>query len=267
MRLLVDSTSNTKLAKSEESRYRIVSLPLAPADSTPGIPTVCSHSTAGCRSACVGGPNVGLASVWTSIMEARQRKTRLFHDKRKEFLLQLVNEIDDERRKADMRGEQLVCRLNTFSDIPWEHGVYGSIPQRFPSVIFYDYTKRHSRRFATEWPKNYHLCHSWDETARGQEECKRILLSGGNVSIVFAKQGNGYTGPRALLQPLPKRFKLNCEGKDVQFMVHDGDTSDLRFNDPACTRSGHGRIIGLRLKAANNAAHESAIASGFAVIW
>lgn len=267
MRLLVDSTSNTKLHKSEEHRYRIVSLPLAPADSTPGVPTVCSHSTAGCRSACVGGPNVGLASIWSSITEARQRKTRLFHENRKQFLLQLIGEIDDERRKADMRNEQLVCRLNTFSDIPWEFESYGAIPFLFPSVIFYDYTKRHSRRFTTDWPKNYHLCHSWDETHRGQEECKRILLSGGNVSIVFARQGSGYTGPRALLQPLPKRLKLNYEGREVSFVVHDGDMSDLRFNDPAATAAGSGRIIGLRLKAANNAAHEAAIASGFAVIW
>jgi hypothetical protein len=200
-------------------------------------------------------------------MEARQRKTRLFHDKRKEFIEQLIGEIDDERRKADMRNEQLVCRLNTFSDIPWEHAVYGSIPQRFPDVVFYDYTKAHHRRFNSEFPGNYHLCHSWDETHRGQNECKRILLSGGNVSIVFAKQGSGYTGPRALLQPLPKRFKLACENETVSFVVHDGDTSDLRFNDPTRTRSGHGRIIGLRLKAATNAAHEQAISSGFAVIW
>jgi hypothetical protein len=58
-------------------------------------------------------------------------------------------------------------------------------------------------------------------------------------------------GNRSKYQGLPSEWN--------GFKVIDGDISDLRFQDET------GVVIGLRLKASNNANRAKAIASGFAV--
>ena len=261
MRLLSDSTSNTKLRKSELSEFRIVSLQLSPADEAETGKTNCPHSTAGCRAACVGGPDVGMAQVFSFIMAARKAKTIFLQTAKAEFLAQLSAELDRERRLAEAAGRQLVARMNTFSDIPWESSAYGEIPQRFQSVIFYDYTKIHSRIVSPRKPENLHLVGSWSERPEHQERCAALLLAGHNVAVPFATDAGG-TGWRAYDQQLPKRHQIGVNW----FEVYDGDESDLRFMDPGPTGSGRGRIIGLRLKAGNNAAREAALAAGFAVV-
>ena len=154
-RLLADATSNTKLRKSQASDYRIVSLSLSPADEAGTGKTNCPSATAGCIACCVGSPRTGMAAVFGAIMAARASKTRFLQEDREGFLRQLKTEIDREQRKAAADGRTLVCRLNTFSDIPWEHLHYGNIPKHFPEVVFYDYTKLHKRIGRT--PTNYHL--------------------------------------------------------------------------------------------------------------
>lgn len=262
MRLLTPAAGNTKTAKTakNQTQYRIASLALAPAYEAKGIST-CPNASQSCRSACVGGENVGLAGVWKSIMQSRIRKTEFLRTDRKAFLAQLCDEIESERRKAEADGMTLAVRLNTFSDIPWEQERWGAIPQRFPGVTFYDYSKLYFR--AGDTPDNYHLCFSWTEEPKDQRDCLALLLAGLNVSMVFAEIGN-YAGNAALRQTLPKRWAI--EGH--RFEVYDGDSSDLRIPgiDPTPSRSGRGRICGLRLKAGNTESRRKAIESGFSVV-
>ena len=261
MRLLTPAAGNAKTAKTalRHQQYRIVSLALAPAYEAKGIST-CPNASNSCRAACVGGENVGLAGIFASIMQARIAKTEFLRTDRSGFVRQLCDEIGDEQRKAEAEGQVLACRLNTFSDIPWESGRY-EIPQRFPGVVFYDYSKLYCRAY--KLPSNYHLCFSWTEDKEDQDFCLTLLLDGFNVSMVFANIG-AYAGSAALRQGIPKRWTI--EGH--RFEVYDGDSSDLRIPgiDPGPSRSGRGRICGLRLKAGNVASRNAAIKSGFAVV-
>ena len=200
-----------------------------------------------------------MAAVFGAIMAARASKTRFLQEDREGFLRQLKTEIDREQRKAAADGRTLVCRLNTFSDLPWESRAYGEIPQQFTGVIFYDYTKLHSRVGQT--PKNYSLCASWSENPKHQDACVELLLAGHNVAVSFATSAGG-TGWKAYDQALPQW----CELRGHRFNVLDGDVSDLRFTDRGPSRSGRGNVIGLRLKAGSNAIRAAAIDAGFA-IW
>ena len=258
-RLLADATSNTKLRKSQTQDYRIVSLSLSPADEALTGKSNCPAATAGCIACCVGSPRTGMAQVFNTIMQSRIAKTRFLQEDRAAFLEQLKTEIDREQRKAAADGPTLVCRLNTSSDIPWEHLHYGNIPKHFPDVIFYDYTKIHSRICSA--PTNYHLVGSWSEKTEHQAACVELLLGGHNVAVSFATSAGG-TGWKAYDQALPQW----CELRGHRFNVLDGDISDLRFTDRGPSRSGRGNVIGLRLKAGNNVTRNAAIDAGFA-IW
>ena len=258
-RLLADATSNTKLRKSQTQEYRIVSLSLSPADEAGTGKTNCPAATAGCVACCVGSPRTGVAAVFQTIMAARAAKTRFLQEDRAAFLEQLKTEIDREQRKAAADGRTLVVRLNAFSDIPWEVAAYGCIPQCFSDVIFYDYTKLHSRVWSA--PSNYHLVGSWSEKPEHQAACVELLLAGHNVAVSFASS-NGGTGWKAYDQAIPQWVELHGH----RFNVLDGDISDLRFEDRGPSRSGRGNVIGLRMKAGSNATRAAAIDAGFA-IW
>jgi hypothetical protein len=261
MTLLSESRGNAKLLKSERQEYRIRALCLEP-----GSSRVCPHATESCRISCVGGESSGLASVFPTISASRQRKTEwLFRDP-VAFRMKLWKEIERELRIAENDNEQLVLRLNTFSDLDWSETAW-----EFSEVIFYDYTKIHTRWDkirSGDWPANYHLTFSWSENPRHQAACSRILREGGNVAIAFANIGRGFCGHGAYRQQLPGFWVV--EGQ--RYPVYDGDDTDLRFLDPTSSswrapRPGSGWIIGLRLKSANEPARSQAIASGFAVTY
>lgn len=260
MRLLSPASANTKTRKSAEKaqEYRVVSLMLSPSDSAGGK-TNCPNATSSCIAACVGGPTVGLAQVFAHINEARKEKTRFLQSDRAGFLKQLMEELTTEQRLADRDGTTLAVRLNTFSDIPWEHKHYGEMPQNFPNAVFYDYSKVYSRVLTS--PSNYTLCASWTEEPSDQTSCRNLLEAGHNVAVVFAEEGN-FAGNGALRQKLPTRWELGGH----RYEVYDGDDTDLRFLDPGATRAGYGRICGLRLKAGNNEARRKAMDSGFCQI-
>jgi len=265
MKLLSTAAANTKTAKSELNRpdYTIVTLSLSPATAAPGLPTNCPNSTPSCFDACVGNVNVGMAAVWSSIMEARIRKTVFLREDRKAFLRQLTGELEHERDKAYTNGTTLAVRLNCFSDLPWEMDSFGGIPQLFPDCEFYDYTKLYARTGSV--PDHYSLTASWTERTKDQEHCAEILHSGsGNVAIVFGEQ-DGKTSRHAYSQRIPRTWEI--AGRE--FLTYDGDTQDMRFldwNPRKVANAKYGRICGLRLKDGNNAMCERALESGFAVI-
>lgn len=257
MRLLSPASSNTKTRHSQDVRpeYRLVGLALSPADAAPGLPTNCPSSTPGCRAACVGSA-AGLVTIFANIMAGRIAKTAYLRADRPAFLRQLVSELQHEQDCADRDGTILAVRLNTFSDIPWEVGAFGSIPQQFNRAQFYDYTAI-VKRAVGGLPENYALTLSRKETPQSELDCITALHCGRNVAVCFYEPGP-FTSSRALMQRLPKRWH--------GFPVFDGDSQDMRFLDPGPTMTGRGRVCGLRLKASSNEGRKNAIDSGFAVI-
>lgn len=258
MNLLTLAASNTKLRKTngETQGYRIVSLPLAPADSSGH--EVCQNSSPGCRQSCVA--NLGLASVFPMILRQRREKTRFFFEQKEAAIAQLCKEIEHQALIAEDAGLQLAIRANVFSDLVWESKRWNCLPQRYPNVCWYDYSKLYFR--APHLPDNYSICWSFTEREKDQRECHRLLLAGENCAMVFGTHGRGFTGPRAYDQQLPGWTDIFGD----RFMVYDGDRSDLRVKgiDPGPTTSGRGRVCGLRLKASNNIGHEAGLDSQFA---
>ena len=261
MRLLSPSRDNLKLRKSERVEFRILGLSLSP-----GGPSICPSSTESCRISCVGGKNVGMASFFPAILASRQRKTDYFLQDRPGFLARLRDEISHEQQEAENDGEQLVLRLNTFSDLDWS-----TLASDFPDVRFYDYSKvmsRFTKIVRGTWPTNYHITFSWSERSRNQADCVKILQGGGNVAIPFAELGRGFCGAGAYRQRLPGFWRFCGQ----VFPVQDGDLTDLRFLDNTSRswntpRPGAGWIVGLRLKSANEAARNQSISSGFSLIF
>jgi len=257
-RLLSRSEANTKLRKSMRTDYRICSLNLAHHRSSGN--NVCEQASAKCSACCVGSESSGLAQIYAQVMAGRIRKTRFLFANRTRFLRQLIGELQSELDNAERLGSQLCARLNCFSDIAWESAEFGCIPQLFPEVQLYDYSKRHSRILTA--PPNYHLTASWSELKRHQTTCIALLRSGHNVAIPF-HNANGSAGNRSGNQTLPGWIVLDGH----RFEVYDGDNGtgpgcdgdphyDLRFLDPGPTRAGFGRVCGLRLKAGNTATRQ-----------
>lgn len=266
-RLLGRSESNTKLRKSMRTDYRIVSLNLAHHRSAGAGMNVCEQASAACSSACVGGDNVGLASIFKAVMQGRIMRTKYLFADRQKFIRQLIGELTSEADIAERLGAVCCARLNCFSDIAWESAEFGMIPQMLPMVHLWDYSKRHHRIGKT--PDNYALCASWSELKRHQSACLALLNNGHNVAISFHNNGH-YAGNRAMNQTLPGWITLDGQ----RFEVFDGDNGtgpgcgdvphyDLRFLDPGPTRSGRGRVCGLRLKSGNNVTRDLAISRGF----
>lgn len=236
--LLGDGDSNVKTAKNAPHAMS-VGLSLA-AHKSAGAGNVCPHA-ASCATSCLD--DTGMGAIFKHIKAQRIAKTVFFQRDRSLFLEMLRNELRAKQAIAEKRGKLLAVRLNMFSDIAWER--YG-IPQAFPNIQFYDYTK-HPKR-AGQICSNYWVTFSRDET--NDAAAVAHLEAGNNVAICFYTPGK-YVGNRSKLQTLPKTWK--------GFRVIDGDITDARWTDP------RGVVVGLKLKAANNAARQRAIDSGFAV--
>jgi len=222
MKLL--SQVNVKLQKNEKVGYLTTGLSLAPTNIS-GY-NVCPMASKGCRDACLNLAGMG---VFKNVQAARIAKTKMFFEKRDEFMAMLVKEIASFVRKAGRKGLEAAIRLNVFSDVVWEDILVGdtnkNIFETFPEVTFYDYTKIADRMFKT-LPANYSLTFSKSELKKSWETCVKVLKSGGNVAAVFSGSF------------LPNRY--------MGFKVVDGDKSDARFLD-----DGKGVIFGLKPKGGN----------------
>ena len=245
--LFSDGDANTKLRKSSGKGFATIGLSLAPHKSA-GVGNLCPNASPGCIAACLD--HQGMASVFSSIQDARRRKTEIFYHNRKWFIDRLKVEIDNKQRKANSKNLRLAVRLNVFSDVPWER-IEPGIFSDFPEVEFYDYTKNPTR--AGLLLPNYWVTFSRSEI--NHKDCLNILRNGGNVAVPFADISANYVGNRAGLQQLPKTWK--------GFPVINGDESDLRFQDTRGRKRG--RVVGLKLKAYSTLERQQAIESGFAV--
>ena len=152
-----------------------------------------------------------------SIQASRIAKTKLFFDKKMDFMYKLSKEIASSIKSAQKKKTQAVFRLNLTSDIAWED-VYMKDPdynifEYFCAEQFYDYTKSFKRmaNFLSkkkDFPKNYHLTFSRSE--HNEKLCVVVLEMGGNGAVVFRIQR-------------PDTWKC--------YEVIDGDENDLRFLD------------------------------------
>lgn len=172
---------------------------------------VCNRASKGCLASCLNTSGHG---AYRTTQESRARKTKFFWDNPTAFLAQLCDEIAKAIKHAKKKGFKPAFRLNLTSDIPWE--VYG-IPQLFPDIQFYDYTKYHDRHPTS----NYHLTFSRSESLLNHGQAKHWLDRGGNVAVVFKKE-------------LPNTFWGT--------LVYSGDEDDLRFLDPKNV------VVGLKAK-------------------
>jgi hypothetical protein len=241
-RLLASGDGNTKTRKNVG--YLSAGLSLS-AHKSAGVGNVCPHASAGCIAGCLNGQ--GLASVFETIAYVRQAKTALWYEAREWFLSTLREDLSRWVRKANRAEMPLCVRLNMFSDIPWEKYC---VPQQFSDIEFYDYTKNRNRAGALL--HNYWVTFSRSEV--NEDDTSSALDCGANVAVVFYQDGK-FTGNRASFQRLPKTWH--------GYRVIDGDTTDLRFDDPRGRKRGC--VVGLRLKSHDNATREAMIDSGFGV--
>lgn len=219
MKLL--STGNPKLMKGEKKGYLSFVLHLSPADTT-SYGNTCPKATAGCKAACLNTAGRGgmfKPGGTNTIQEARKRKTVLFFTDRRQFMIDLFDDIRRGIKQAEKKGMIPAFRLNGTSDLAWEKYTLNeqTVFEAFPDVQFYDYTKIRGRKVKDI--KNYHLTFS---KADGNDMDARLEAhEGTNVAVVFAKT-------------LPATYM----GKPVI----NGDDTDLRFLDPK------GVIVGLVAK-------------------
>jgi hypothetical protein len=225
--LLARPESNPKLAKGMKQGVMSTPLHLAPADLS-GY-EVCPMATNGCRKACLH--TAGNPAHMAGKQRARVARTKLYFQQRGLFLSVLIVEIAALVRKAEKAGVVPAVRLNATSDIPWERvkfthngEQYANLMELFPTVQFYDYTKRPNRKGL---PSNYHVTFSLAED--NDILAANALEAGLNVAVVFDTKRN---------HELPKSFDIG----PYRPLVIDGDKTDFRPSDP------RGVIVGLRAK-------------------
>jgi len=181
MTKLIDTrATNPKVKKTQQKENTFFDKPVRMASlSMHPDPLICAGSkSAGCMPACLKG--AGLAAVYDSVNKARQQKTDFWHADQSSFLTQLTRELSNFKKLCDRNNLQGVVRLNVLSDIAWEQ--FG-IPQAFPNLFFYDYTKRAKRLGNT--PDNYKLMFSYSDRPQYQKQVAMALPTGVPVAVVF----------------------------------------------------------------------------------
>ena len=180
---------------------------LAPSDLADGKKTTCPYSKiAMCEEPCLN--TAGLGGVYSSIQNARIRKTLFYFNEYDNFMEQLVSDITKFERECDKLGKQPSLRLNGTSDIQWEYQTVNgkNVFDMFPEIQFYDYTKIPTRNI--NGIDNYHLTWSYSEANKKYAKLFNIVLE--NKAVVFRKY-------------IPKTFK--------GLEVINGDEHDMRFLD------------------------------------
>ena len=214
--------SSAKIAKNGKvSKQMTYSLYLMPAKFS-GYNT-CPMATEECIAGCLNTSGRVKLDTKNNILNARDKKTKLYFEERDFFMNWLIAEMTNAKKKAEKNGYGFSARLNCTSDIDWSiPKVNGkNIFEIFSDVQFYDYTKV-AKKF-NNMPSNYQLTFSY--TGYNTDQAIELLNKGVNVAVVFNTKKN---------QPLPEKF--------LGFDVADGDLTDYRPDDKA------GTIIGLRFK-------------------
>ena len=223
IKLLDTSGGNTKLAKNNKDvLIRSAGLSMMPDDD------LCVFRwIAACALECLRYSGRGR---FNAVMAARQAKSDWFHADPEAFLKQLIHEITLFEKLCNKSGVECWVRLNVFSDVRWELAAY-AIPQMFPNINFYDYTK-HAHRLKKKLPDNYSLMFSYSKAPEYQKYVEIALQTDVPISVVF-------------YGPMPDTFL----GREVV----NGDVSDI------INLSQKGKIIGLTYKVVKAVAGEEKI--------
>ena len=221
MKLLDTTGGNTKLKKSAAfSQYlpdvdiRIAGLSMEPNDS------LCpSRHIAECAAPCLNGSGRG---AFPNVQAARKAKSEWFLSDPKGFITQLKRELTNFSKLCTRSGVVGYVRLNVYSDVPWELSRNGSIPQAFPELEFYDYTKL-AVRLGTRYykmPRNYQLMFSYSAGPKYAKQVALAMKSPAPMSVVF----DG---------PMPDMFLgrkvINGDESDINNLRHRGAIVGLRF--------------------------------------
>jgi len=208
---LLSRDTNTKLIKTAKGLENVV---LAGLSLMPSAILCPSSKAAQCFDDCL--KESGLAQVYKSVNISRQKKTDLYMNDRKAFLTQLRRELTNLEKYAVKHNKRAIVRLNVLSDIAWEKH---NIPQDFPNISFYDYTKRANRLDNT--PENYKLMFSYSAAPKYRKQVDIAMTTNAPITVVFRG------------------------GLPVEYMgrkVIDGDKSDID------NLEARGKIVGLRVK-------------------
>ena len=232
------TSNNAKTVKGEKLGVKTYIMYLSQfTQNSKGI-NLCSHASKGCAEACLFSS--GMGGIYTTVQNARLKKTEYFLRDRRSFLYQIKEEIETAIR-LNKDKFKVVFRLNGTSDIRFEkfkvfENNTKNIFEMFPDVTFYDYTKNHIR-FTKELPSNYSLTFSRSET--NDIKAFELLKKGFNVAMVFTKT--------------PKQYK--------GFEVVNGDETDLRYLDKSNV------IVGLKYKnlTGRGADNTKGLKSGFVI--
>jgi len=233
MNLLTAAASNAKTSKNSiVGGFNSYILHLAP--STLSGYNTCAFASKGCAMACLNTAGRGgmfkRGETTNSIQQARIRKTKMFFRQSQLFWQLLIKDLIAVERKSAKLGLKPVVRLNGTSDLPWHKlkvpGTDKTILQLFPTIQFYDYTKRLQtlQEIKLAPIANYYVTFSRSES--NADDCHKAIALGFNVAVVFGRE-------------LPELW--------VSRPVVDGDQHDLRFLDlkPA---DGRGAVVGLKAK-------------------
>lgn len=224
--LVSKGTSNAKTVKNSEETWIMY---ISPYDLNSYGKTVCSDSTEGCRTGCLG-PHSGRALLFQMITQARIRKTDLYFSDRQAFCNMLVKDMIRLSNRATKKGIKIQVRLNGTSDLDFIailKNRTGADIRTLPGLSFYDYTKQIGK-FKKYQGTDYKLTFSRSES--NQAECIEAIKVG-PVAVVFdTKKG----------KDLPAVYSFDNVN---YYPVIDGDKADdLMMNLKA------GFILGLRAK-------------------
>lgn len=201
MKKLLDTSKklgNTKARKTnKDATIRMATLTMHPDN------RVCAGAkAAGCMLDCL--KDAGLGGVYPSINLARQARTDYWHADRQGFIDQLRRELANFTKLCATQNVQGVVRLNVMSDIRWEDY---DIPQSFPQLQFYDYTKL-ADRFKRPLPENYRLMFSYSGREQYRNQVRSFIESRTDAPIAVVFRDKNF----------PKQF--------LGRPVIDGDASD-----------------------------------------
>lgn len=176
LNLLDTRGGNTKIAKTNQGGlYRVASLSLMPDR------ILCPGSKAAkCFDVCL---KIAGRGRFDNVAAGRQWRSDLWHQDQSQFLERLTRELTNFVKTCEKNRVLPAVRLNVLSDIAWEN--FG-IPQQFPRLFMYDYTKRAARLNNT--PDNYRLMFSYSGRAQYQNQVQIALGAGVPIAAVFRDQ-------------------------------------------------------------------------------
>ena len=176
------------------------------------------------------------------VKTAREYRSSLFYDNRAEFGAKLIAETQDNIKRNDKKGLRTAERLNGTTDYAWEHIRFDgqTMPELFPDVQFYDYTKsvKRARQHANgTMPSNYHLTFSRSELTP-DSLVTELVESGQNVAVVFDEIPETWLG-------LPV---INGDEHDLRFLDKSGVVVGLKAKGPKAKKDTTGFVVRLVTK-------------------